>query len=102
MSRKPRKCSLIELAISTLAEYNYLASKWQRDSHTLRISVGYMLRCQRKQHKVSLRELAHRLKISPVYLSRMERGLRHCTIEWVRKIDAALSAPQEGSNEHQT
>ncbi len=52
-------------------------------------AIGHQMRIHRKNARVSLRELARRMKISAPFLSDMERGGRHYT---QKNISSAISA----------
>ncbi|CAG0981042.1 LexA repressor [Phycisphaerales bacterium] len=56
--------------------------------------VGVLIRARRTRAELSLQDLADRVGCGRSYLSALENGLRHATVEVLAKIEEALGAPR--------
>src|SRR5919108_3205841 len=57
--------------------------------------LGRVIRAQRRQAELSLRELAARTNVSNPYLSQIERGLHEPSVRVLRSIARALNISAE-------
>ena len=57
-------------------------------------ATGRAIRTARVRSKRSLRSIARDLNVSATFLSDLERGLRHWTPTWVRRVTEAISSPR--------
>ncbi|HEX4867648.1 MAG TPA: helix-turn-helix transcriptional regulator [Acidimicrobiales bacterium] len=58
-------------------------------------ALGALIRSQRQQAQLTLRELAARTNVSNPYLSQIERGLHEPSVRVVKAIAAALNLSAE-------
>jgi transcriptional regulator with XRE-family HTH domain len=58
-------------------------------------ALGELIRKQRKQAELTLRELAERTNVSNPYLSQIERGLHEPSVRVIKAIAAALNLSAE-------
>ena len=54
------------------------------------VATGMLCRKARKLNLLSLREVARRMKISPAYLSDLERGQRNWTAKQIANVNRAF------------
>ncbi len=59
------------------------------------VALGELIRTQRQQAELTLRELAARTNVSNPYLSQIERGLHEPSVRVLRAIAAALNLSAE-------
>ena len=60
------------------------------DTNHTSAAIGMRLRAERKQQKISLRELARRIGSDPNIVSRLETGKRKMSVEWLSTLSDAL------------
>ena len=59
------------------------------------VALGELIRAQRQQAELTLRELAARTNVSNPYLSQIERGLHEPSVRVLRAIASALNLSAE-------
>jgi transcriptional regulator with XRE-family HTH domain len=60
------------------------------------VATGAKLRVMRTKRGISLREVARRLKVSPPYLSALERGHQPWSERRMKEFEAAIRVPAAG------
>ncbi len=89
----PSEPHYLQRLVRLLADFDSHAQAFREERADVMIEVGDGLRKMRLEAKVSLRQAALRLGCSAAFLSDLERGRRNQTIEWVKKIYAAMTLP---------
>jgi len=69
----------------------------QNEAELAQVVVGECIRKERRAKSISLRKFAERVKISPAYLSDIERGNRYPAYEVLERIKRQLPAPKSPS-----
>ena len=87
----------LQRSVRLLCDLQSSAEQFRKERICTMVEVGAHMYLMRRDAGLSLRETARRLKISAPYLSDMENGKRGQTIEWLKKLDAALKQPNESS-----
>lgn len=80
----------LSIAIMLLDQAMHQYGRAECDVEAAEVQVGYAIRETRRKKKISLRELARRLGISPMYLSDIERGNRFPSYDTMEKIKKKL------------
>ncbi len=66
-----------------------------RTGRTQLVALGQLIRAQRQQAELTLRDLAARTNVSNPYLSQIERGLHEPSVRVLKAIAAALNLSAE-------
>src|SRR5512135_1518409 len=85
----------LQRCLRLLCDLQASAEQFRKERICTMVQVGAHMYLMRRDAGLSLRETARRLKISAPYLSDMEQGKRGQTIEWLKKLDAALKQPNK-------
>lgn len=94
----PVENSPLQSVISLMAGDDRETDRWRKLHQAMCSEAGSIMRRERMSAKLSLRELARRMKISAPYLSDMEHGKRRYSIEMAKR---ALSAMANASTDQQ-
>lgn len=70
--------------------YMKLSSKIESVCSIDHLASGNAARAQRKLHKLSLRDMGERMKVSAAYLCDLEKGRRNWSDELVERFNRAL------------
>ena len=77
-------------AITELRRILDVRTDVETEARQVQFNTSVILRNRREKAGVSLRTMAKRLKVSPPYLSDLERGRRNWSVEMVQRFEEGL------------